>query len=328
LEIHFPVKIVGAEGGQAVIEAPRGLPCIIASVPLGDALELERVKLISRGGDKAPCIDVLAGHVIVRNTDIDSRYTDWAFDVHESGELVVDDTKVETDGSGVRAVRAHVELHGLDVDMPPSRKDKDRALFLARTDGEIEGGEIVGGRWGVLASAGAHGLSIRGLKIRDANTAVQLVAGAQGTIHLEDLSLFRNRNGIVIGPYVDAVVRDNHIERSEDVGIVAFAADARIEENEISGGEIGIRVVAADTSRIWTDTPLADERPVDDPPLPGRPEIMGNRVDDIRQTDIYVERIGAARIFGNQLRTLPGCHCIEGPGIVLVGAGNDCEVDH
>lgn len=323
LEIRFPVKIVGAEGGQAVIQAPQGQPCITATVPLGDSLELDRVKLIARGGTDMACIHVRAGRVVVRNTEIDSRYTDWAFDVDESGELVVDDTKVETDGSGVHAVRARVDLRGLDVDMPPSRKDI--ALFLDRTDGQIDGGEIVGGRWGVLASSGAHGLSIEGTKIRDANTAVQLVAGAQGTIRVENLALWRDRNSIVVGPYVDALVRDNHIERSQDVGIVAFASDARIEANEIFGGQIGIRVVAADTSKLWTDTPLVDSRPVDDPPVAGTPEIVGNHIGDVTHTDIYVEQIGSARIVGNQLRAVPGCHCIEGPGIVLVGGGNDCQ---
>src|SRR5262249_48030718 len=76
----------GGAAGPAVIEAPENQPCLIADIHLGDALVMENVKFIARG-HRAPCVQVRAGAVVLRNAHVDSRNTDWAFDVRDSGVL-------------------------------------------------------------------------------------------------------------------------------------------------------------------------------------------------------------------------------------------------
>lgn len=130
--IHVPLTIATYGGGDnAVIQAPPGRPCLVADIPLGDTLNIEGVRFVARGGD-APCVVVQAGHVVVRHSSINSRTTNWAFDVRESGDLAVEATHVETDRSGVRAWRAHVDLHGLDVDI--DARHADALLNLREAD--------------------------------------------------------------------------------------------------------------------------------------------------------------------------------------------------
>ncbi len=360
LDINKPVTIATYGGGHdAVIQAPSGANCVNANVPLGDSVVFEGIKFVARGQNR-PCIHVVAGQVVVRNSTIDSRNTDWAFDVEDSGELTIEETKIETDGSGVHALRAEVHIKNLEIDMSPARLSP--ALLLDRTDGDVQGGEIIGGRWGIVASSGPHGLSISDVRVRNANTAVELLPGAQGHVRVERLTLSENRTGLVVGPYVDADVDDNVVSDSQDTGMVVYAANARVQNNKITGGEIGIRV--AHVPRDETDHPVADltattypqtdgppprddghrdpdarpvdfwgnldpnrYRPADDRPDRGLPVITGNFVADIEDADIYGDDHAHARIFDNQLIARPHCRCIVSHSDSLSARGNDCHND-
>lgn len=310
LSITKPLTISTFGGGQAaVIQAPDSEPCVEANVPLGDSLVFDGITFIARGRS-APCIRVRAGHVIVRNGKIDSRNTNFAFDVLDSGELGVEDTRIETDGAGVHALRAEVHLKNLDIDMSPNRHDA--ALLLDRTDGDIAGGEIVGGRWGAVVSPGPHGLSLSDLKVRNANTAVEILPGSQGSVHAERLALASNRNSVVIGPYVEAELTDNLISHSIDTGIVVYAADAHIDANRIDGGRVGIRVAALHEFD-WTDTPFNHQMydPDYDPAEPGVPEIVGNTIADVAQASILFDHDARAHVEGNNLFAPPGTVCFH-----------------
>jgi hypothetical protein len=328
LTITKPVTIsTYGNGRAAVIQAPDLQSCVDANVPLGDSLVFDGVTFIARG-HSAPCIRVRAGQVVVRNSNIDSRNTDWAFDVLDSGELTVQDTKIETDGSGIHALRAEVHLKGIEIDMSPARRKA--AMVLDRTDGDVDGGEIIGGRWGVVASSGPHGLAVSDIKIHSANTAVELLPGSQGSVRVSRLSLNDNRTGIVIAPYVDAEVADNVIEGSQDVGIVLYETNARVVHNRISDGRIGIRLahtggeIAGD---FWGDLDPNRYRPEDDPPQKGAPQISDNFIDDVDQADIAADPGTHARVTGNQMVARPGCVCISHPE-GLFARGNDCRNRH
>jgi len=313
LSITKPVTISTFGGGQAaVIQAPDSQPCVEANVPLGDSLVFDGIAFIARGRS-APCIRVRAGHVVVRNATIDSRNTNFAFDVLDSGELEVDDTKVETDGAGVHALRAEVHLKNLSIDMSPNRRDA--ALLLDRTDGDIAGGEIVGGRWGLVVSPGAHGFSASELAIRDANTGVEILPGGQGPVRAEHLSLAHDRNSMVIAPYVEADVTDNAITRSIDTGIVVYPAEAHIDSNRIDGGRVGIRVAGLHEFD-WKDEPFGadfDDRAFD-PPEPGMPQIVGNTIAGVDQASILLDPHTRARASDNDLYTPPGRTCVDPAG--------------
>ena len=325
LSITKPVTITTyGSGRDAVIEAPGLAPCVEANVPLGDSVVFEGVKFIARGRSE-PCIRVRAGQVVVRNATIDSRNTDWAFDVLDSGELTVEDTKIETDGSGIHALRAEVHLKEVEIDMSPARGKP--AMVLDRTDGDVVAGEIIGGRWGVVASSGPHGLSLADLKIRNANTAVELLPGSQGIVHASKLSLENNRTGFVVAPYVDAEISDNTIVGSQDDGVVVYESNARIRNNRIGGGRIGIRIARTGNeiaSDFWGDLDPNRYRPQDDPPHEGVPDISNNYIADVAQADIAADGGAHARVADNEMVSRPGCVCISHPeGLAL--HENECH---
>jgi hypothetical protein len=283
----------------------------------------EDIKFIARGHE-APCIRVRAGEVVVRNSTIDSRNTDWAFDVLDSGELTIQDSKIDTDGSGVHALRAEVHLKQVEIDMSPARLKP--AMVLDRTDGDVDGGEIIGGRWGVVASSGPHGLSLADLRIRDANTAVEILPGSQGTVRASKLSLDNNRTGFVIGPYVDSEISDNSIGGSQDDGMVVYESSARIRNNRIDGGRIGIRIAHTGGDIVddfWGNDPRS-YRPPDDPPREGVPDISNNYIADVGQADIAADHGAPAHVADNELISRPGCVCISHPEGLTLHA-NECR---
>ena len=86
VHIDRPLMIATYGGdAPAVIQAPDGAPGVEADIPLGDKVVFDGVTFIARGHD-APCVLVRAGHVVMRNAHINSRSTNWAFDVVDSGE--------------------------------------------------------------------------------------------------------------------------------------------------------------------------------------------------------------------------------------------------
>ncbi|MDE1939356.1 MAG: hypothetical protein KGI68_10080, partial [Alphaproteobacteria bacterium] len=226
--VHIPgAMTIATFGGskQAVIQAPPGQPCLLADIPLGDTLTIDGIRFIARGRD-APCVAVQAGHVVVRNSLIDSRTRDWAIDVHESGELTVEATHIETDGSGVHAERAQVELHNLDIDIDSGHDGV--GLSLVRTDGSVDGGSLIGGKVDIAASAGTHGLDISDTKVSEAGTGVVLMPGGLGSVTLRRLTLSKNQDGIVIAPGAQSQVTDTVVTDSRENGISVYGADALI----------------------------------------------------------------------------------------------------
>ncbi len=318
VRIDRPLTIATYGGDTpAVIQAPDGSPCVDADIPLGDKVVFVGVTFIARGRD-APCVLVRAGHVVMRNANINSRNTNWAFDVMDSGELTIENTKIETGGSGVHAYRAHIHVHGLSVDMSPNRTGA--ALQLERTDGEVDGAEIVGGRWGIVASAGAHGLSLSNIKVARANIGVAIVAGGQGPVHADGLWLSHNRTGLLVSPFATADVSKSTISSSQDEGIVVYASEARITDNTIVGGRIGIRIARANEFN-WTDVPL---RPLDDPLEPSVPEFVSNHVGYIDEAAVFADDDAPARLIHNALFAPPHCDCIAGDRSRLNIDDNHC----
>jgi hypothetical protein len=318
LVIHTPVTIatLGA-GTRAVIQAPEGRPCIVADIALGDALSLQNLKIIARGHDAA-CVQVTAGTVDIRNSDIDSRSTNWAFDVGASGELRITGTRVETDGAGVRAERAYVSISGLGIDMAPNRSDA--ALQFERTDGHVDKVQIIGGYWGVLASPGAHGLSLSNIEVSKAAIGAEFVAGAQGAIRANSLWLWRNRRGLVVGPGVDADISQSAILRSEQVSAVLLGAAARLQSNRMMGGRIGVRLQPADAFS-WADVPFKPVNIFTDNPAPA---LRGNQIGAVAEAGIAIDRGAYARAFQNTIATARDGECIVGEGAREMRRSNQC----
>jgi hypothetical protein len=265
VRVRGPLTIATYGGGNdAVIQAPQREPCMVAHIPLGDALIVNGVRFIARSRE-APCISVEAGHVVMRNSSVNSRGSDWAFDVHESGELTVESTRIETDASGIHARRAHVELRNLDIDI--DGRNGAALLNLGRTDctdrdggtirgsvglalecseGYVEGGNIIGGAVGVLASAGTRGLRLTDVKIAKADTGILLLPGQLGTVNVERPVLSRTRDGIIVAPGAESQITGGVITDSSMSGITVYGAGTLVSGNKIVGGEDGIRMFAGD----------------------------------------------------------------------------------
>ena len=141
-------------------------------------------------------------------------------------------------------------------------------------------------------------------------------------MRIEGAQLSKNRNGIVIGPFASAEVDGSSVSLSGDAGIVAFAPDARLENNVVMGGRMGIRIARAEEFS-WKDVPL---RPVDDPLEAGVPEFLNNHVSDISEAAIFADERAPALIVGNSLAVPPRHECIAGDRSRLDQRSNDCQV--
>jgi hypothetical protein len=263
VSIHKPLTIATYGGsGKAVIQAPQGKPCLTAHIPLGDSLVIDGVKFIARSRD-APCVAVEAGHVTMRNSEVDSRGADWAFDVHESGELTLEHSKIETDFSGVHARRATVALKNVDIDI--AGRNGAAFLNLGRTDcldrdggtihgsvglalecseGSVEGTNIIGASVGVLASAGTRGLRLTDIKLTKPDTGILLLPGQLGMVTVERSTITKARDGIIVAPGAESQITANVISDSHETGITTFGAGSLIASNKIVGGDDGIRMLA------------------------------------------------------------------------------------
>jgi hypothetical protein len=306
--IHEPLTIATLGGGSpAVIQAPADQPCLVADIPLGDTLTIDRIRFIARGR-KEPCVSVQAGHVVVRNSSIDSRTRDWAFDVAESGDLSVEATHIETDGSGLHARRAHVELHDLAVDIDSGHDGV--GLALDRTDGAVEGGSIVGGSVGILASAGTHGLQLSDTKVHKAKTGVALLSGGLGSISADRLALSNNADGLVIGPGAESRITGSVITDSGENGIAIYGADTLVSGNKIVGAETGIRL---SPRGAFSPPPSVDF--MADPPADGnggKPIVENNLVANVRHAAVAIDGPARGRVMGNVFYAPGHARCIAG----------------
>ncbi len=264
VHIHKPLTLATYGGsGKAVIQAPQGEPCLTAHIPLGDSLIIDGIKFIARSRE-APCVAVEAGHVTLRNAQVDSRGADWAFDVHESGELTLEQSRIETDFSGVHARRATVEIKNLDIDI--AGRNGAAVLNLGRTDcldrdggtihgsvglalecseGSVESTNIIGASIGVLASSGTRGLRLTDIKLTKPDTGILLLPGQLGMVTVERSNIIKARDGIIVAPGAESQITGTVISDSRDTGITTFGAGALISSNKIVGAEDGIRMLAS-----------------------------------------------------------------------------------
>jgi hypothetical protein len=307
VHILGPVTITTYGGNnRAVIQAPPGAPCLIAHIPLGDALTIDGVRFIARSRE-APCISVEAGHVIMRNSSVDSRGSDWAFDVHESSELTVESTRVETDFSGIHARRAHVDLRDVDIDI--DGRNGTAKLALGRTDcidrdsgtihgsvglalecseGSVEGGSIIGGAVGILASAGTRGLRLSDVKIAKADTGLLLLPGQLGSVDVQRPVLSRSQDGIIVAPGAESQITGSVITDSAVSGITVYGAGTLISGNKVVGAEDGIR--------LFVDEAFP---PPIFPEFAATPELNGNDGGPIVENNLVANvRAAAIRIDG------------------------------
>ena len=263
VHVHRPLTIATyGSGGRAVIQPDPREPCLVADIPLGDALVIDGVRFIARSAHK-PCVTVEAGHVVMRNSSVDSRGSAWAFDVHESAELTIDSTRIETDASAVHARRARVDIRNLDIDI--DGRNGTAVLDLGRTDcidrdggtvhgsvglalecseGSVEGGSIIGGAVAVMASAGTRGLRITDLKISKPDTGILLLPGQLGSVNLERPVIVRARDGIIVAPGAESQITGAVITDSLVSGISVYGAGTLISGNKIVGAADGIALLA------------------------------------------------------------------------------------
>jgi len=343
VHVRGPLTIATYGGGkEAVIQAPWGRACMVAHIPLGDALTINGVRFIARSRE-APCITVEAGHVVVRNSSIDSRGANWAFDVHESGTLTVDSTRIETDASGIHARRATVEMSNVDIDI--DGRNGVALLNLGRTDctdrdggtihgsvgmalecseGYVEGGHIIGGSIGVLLSAGTRGLRLTDVKVTKADTGMLLLPGQLGTVNVERPVLSRTHDGIIVAPGAESQITGGVITDSQMSGITVYGAGTLVSGNKIVGGLDGVRLFAADAfpPPIFPDFAAV---PVIGPEREG-PIIENNLIANVRHAAVRVDGRSSGRLHRLHGRVMGNTFYARGRAVCVDDEYNDDPV--
>lgn len=309
-----PLTIATYGAGQAVIQAPPGQPCLVARIPLGDQLIFDGVKFIARSR-QTPCVAVEAGHVTMRNSVVDARGTEWAFDVHESGTLTLEQSRIETDFSGVHARRATVELKNVDIDI--AARNDAAVLNLGRTDcvdriagtvqgsvglalecseGRVESTAIYGAAVGVIASAGTRALRLTDLKLMKPDTGILVLPGQVGQVIVERANITKARDGIILAPGADAQVTASVISDSRQAGITSYGSGALISTNKIVGAEDGIRILASQAFPPPQFPAFAGEPRFDGDE--GGPIVENNMIANSRRAGVRID----ARFGGRQHR--------------------------
>jgi hypothetical protein len=335
VQVHKPLTIATYGGsGKAVIQAPPGQPCLTARIPLGDELVLDGVRFVARSR-QTPCVAVEAGRVVMRNSTVDSRGTEWGFDVHESGELLLEGSKIETDASAVHARRATVTLKNVDIDI--DGRGGAALLNLGRTDcidrdsgtihgsvglalecseGTVEGGSIIGGAIGILASSGTRGLRIADVKVTKADTGILLLPGQLGSVTIERATIAKARNGIIVAPGAESQITGSVITDSRDTGIAAFGTGTLISSNKIVDADDGIRIMASESfpPAFFPEFSAVAVFEGDD----GGPVVENNLVANVRHAAVRIDARADGRqrrlngkLIGNTLYAMGHAVCID-----------------
>lgn len=343
VHVRGPLTIASYGGaGRAVIQAPQGQPCLTARIPLGDQLVLDGVKFIARSRE-TPCVAVEAGKVIVRNSEVDSRGADWAFDVQESGELALEQSRIETDFSAIHARRGAVHLKNVDIDI--AGRNGAAFLNLGRTDcidrnagtihgsvglalecseGSAENINIIGASVGVIASAGTRGLRLTDLRLQKPDTGILLMPGQLGMVTVERAAITKARDGIIVAPGAESQITGSVITDSRETGITTFGAGALIANNKVVGAEDGIRMLAAEAfpPPLFPEFSATQLLSGDD----GGPVVENNLVANARQAAVRIDgRFGGrqhrlnGKLMGNTLYA-------EKPGVCIDDDYNDDPV--
>lgn len=216
--------------------------CLDVRLPTGDTLTVIGINFIVRSG-KSPCVRVQAGTVVFKRTRIDSRGTEWAFDVRESGRLVLEDSRIETDGGGVSARRATVDVLRTEIQLERGRRGIGAAL--TGTDGAITDLSVIGGEVGLLVSSGSRGLVLDRPVISGSGVGILAVgASGQGTITARNSSIQRAIIGTWVRNNANAEFLGGSITQSQRVGFVVSGSTAVIRGfSRIDGAVNGVIVM-------------------------------------------------------------------------------------
>ena len=230
--------------------AERRASCLEVNLPVGDSLKIIGVNFVVRGG-KLPCVKVLAGTVEVSRSRIDSRGTRWAFDVSNSGRLVLEDSKIETDGGGVHARRVVVEMRRVDIQLERGRRGIGASLTGA--DGVVSELSVIGGEVGLVASSGSRGLLVENPVISDAGVGIEVVGQAgQGAVTIRGANIQRSIVGVWARNNARLELLGGNIRQSEKVGIFIDNSGAIVRGMaHVDGG-----IYAVAISRYGTTPPV------------------------------------------------------------------------
>lgn len=336
VHVHGPLTIATYGGtGQAVIQAPPGQPCLVAHIPLGDALVVDGIRFIARSRE-TPCVTVEAGRVTMRNSAVDSRGTEWAFDVHESGELAIESSHIETDASAIHARRGSVTLRDVDIDI--DGRNIAAKLNLGRTDcldrdggtihgsvglalecseGSVEGGSIIGGAVGILASAGTRGLRLTDVKLTKPEVGILLLPGQLGMVTVEKAVIAKPRDGIVVAPGAESQITGAIITDSRGAGITAYGTDTLISGNKIISAGDGVRILASQAFPPTNFPEFAANAVIDGDD--GGPVVENNLIANVRHAGVRVDARGAGegqhrldgKLMGNTIYARQPAVCID-----------------
>lgn len=321
-----PVTITSDGPTPAVIQAPPHQPCLIANIPLGDKLVVRNVKFIARGRDE-PCVQIRAGAVTMDHVQIDSRNTDWAFDVGQSGELTLNDSRIETDGSGVMASRAEVELSNVEIDVEEGKNGY--GLALDRTDGSVDGGRILGGAVGAVVSAGPHGLSLAHIAIDKTQQALVIDDGEQGVVSAQNIAITNDIEGILVSPGAEARLDGISVEGTRDTAVSLYGGRTELSASHISGAAIGVALAPRSSwkpdcwDKLFHRVHVLPEAP-EDYLLGKDAHITGNEIADVRY-GFDLSDGGPAVIAGNSI--VARKECFEGDGNHIDRHDNRCHDD-
>jgi hypothetical protein len=229
--------------------------------------------------------------------------------------LVVESSRIETDASAVHARRASVELRNVDIDIDGRNGaallnlgrtdciDRDAgtvhgsvALALECSEGSVDGGSIIGGAVGIMASAGTRGLRITDVKITKADIGMLLLPGQLGSVNVEKPVIAKAIDGIVVAPGAESQITGAVITDSRESGITTYGVGTLISGNKIISAEDGVRIFA---SQAFPPAGLPDFAAVpviggDD----GGPVVQNNLIANVRRAAVRID----ARAGGGQHR--------------------------
>lgn len=309
VSIFKPVRIVPLErdgsgygSGPIVIQAPDNQSCLIADIALGDRLRIEGVQFIGRG-HRQPCVSILAGHVDFEDVVIDSRRTDWAFDVGDSGTLSARHVSIETDGSGIFASRAAIDLIDVSIKMESGREGK--GLSLRQVDGRVEELRVVGGDIALDISSGSDGISLSQIRLFDSNVGMHVRReGGQGPVILRDLYVYTSETGLIIDRDARVDLAGGEIVDSRHAAIAIEGGVNFVSNMQIARARYGIWLGGGE----------------------GRSDISGNVIKDVSRSAIHVAGPGEARITANTLICQGDAKCFGGSyGDGVSRNGNSCS---
>ncbi|WP_254861588.1 S8 family serine peptidase [Halovivax gelatinilyticus] len=149
------------------------------------------------------------------------------------------------------------------------------------------------GVWAGSSTGQAHGVEIRNVEVEEPFWAGVRIHRSNDVLIEEVTVTEPGHNGIELGELSeDAIVRDNTIVDPEDAGVLLEVATATVENNEISGAQIGVEQESAGVGYVVDNEVTDSEVGVDltlNPALHADPTWNATVVDNAFDTHIGVE---------------------------------------